>query len=90
MATLGAAGADFAPPLEARPFAPQGVWDGPYPLPGVSVDPYGPNRFQAQAHNYCVSGCEVSYRTCLMSYVPDPSPYSYCMRARFECARYCQ
>jgi hypothetical protein len=53
------------------------------------IDPYGSNLFQAQEHNYCVSSCAGSYQTCLMSYVPDPSPRAYCEHIQEVCTRRC-
>ena len=53
------------------------------------VDPYGLDRFRASEYNYCVSGCNASYSTCLMSYVSFPSPHAYCRRIQVVCARRC-
>ena len=53
------------------------------------IDPYGPNRYQAQQHNACLAECNNSFQFCLMSYVQYPSPAEYCGRVRASCLRTC-
>ena len=56
---------------------------------GNYYDPYGLDRFQAAQHNSCATACNASFSTCMMSYVPNPSPIEDCRRAQALCAQSC-
>ena len=55
----------------------------------LGVDPYGPNRYQAQQHNACLAECDNTLQFCLMSYVQSPSPAEWCGHVHAVCLRGC-
>jgi hypothetical protein len=74
---------------QSRAQPPPPEWQYCNRHPYACIDPYGLDRFQANAHNYCLSGCDASYSTCMMSYLSSPSPEGYCRQIQAACAWRC-